>query len=259
MKKLIALLMALTLLAVSAVSLAETEDLLDRVLAAGKLVVGTEGTYPPNTYYDEDGNLVGFDVEVAQAIAAKLGVEYEPFVSDWASIISAMDTGRIDTVINEVEINEERLLKYDFSVPYTYIHGAVLVAADNEDIKTLDDLKGKRAAQNASSMWGIRAEEYGATIVPVTSDPQTYDLITTGRADFTLNAETAFADYMDKHPETPVKVALKTEGASSSVVPCLKGNTKFTEAVSKAIEELREEGVLAELSMKYFKGDFTNE
>ena len=259
MKKLIALLLALCLLAVSAVSLAEQEDLLDRVLAAGKLVVGTEGTYPPNSYMDEDGNLVGFDVEVAAAIAGKLGVEVEYFVADWASIIASLDSGRVDTVINEVEVNEERLLKYDFSVPYTYIHGAVLVAADNEDIKAAEDLAGKRAAQNASSLWGIRAEEFGATLVPVTSDGQTYDLITSGRADFTLNAETAFADYMSKHPEAAVKVAFKTEGASSSVVPALKGNTKFVEAVSKAIEELREEGVLSELSIKYFNGDFTKE
>ena len=259
MKKIIALIIALVLVTLSFTALAESEDLLDKVLAAGKLVVGTEGTYPPNSYYDDDENLVGFDVEVAAAIAGKLGVEIEYFVGPWDSLFASMDSGRIDTVINEVEVTEERQLKYDFSDPYTYIHGALLVAGDNEEIASFDDLSGKLAAQNSTSTWGLLAESYGAEIVPVTADSQTFDLITTGRADFTLNAETAFADYISKHPDVDVKIVAHTDSASSSVVPAPKGSEKFVAAVNQAIAELREDGTLAELSIKYFNGDFTNE
>lgn len=259
MKKFFAIAIALAILAIALAALAEEADLLDRVLEAGKLVVGTEGTYSPNSYYDEAGNLVGFDVEVAAAIADKLGVEIEYFVGPWDSLFASMDSGRIDTVVNEVEVTEERKLKYDFSEPYTYIHGALLVAADNEDIASFDDLAGRRAAQNATSTWGMLAERYGAKIVPVTADSETFDLITTGRADFTLNAETAFADYIGKHPDVAVKIVAHTDSASSSVVPAPKGSEKFVAAVNRAIDALRADGTLAELSIKYFGGDFTNE
>lgn len=259
MKKFIALLLALILASASLFALAEEEDLLDKVLAADKLVVGSEGTYPPNSYYDEDNNLTGFDVEVGRAIAAKLGVEYEAYVADWASLLTALEFGAIDTLIEELEPTEERALKYDFSDPYTYIHGAALVAGDNETITTPEDLVGAKAAQNETSLWGERARNYGAEIVSVTSDYETYELITSGRADVTLNAETAFNDYLSEHPDANVKIAFFTNETSSSVVPVRKGNEKFLAAVNQAIAELREEGVLSELSIRFFGFDYTKE
>ena len=87
------------------------------------IVIGTEGTYAPNSYHDEEGNLTGFDVEVGQLIARELGVEAQFVESSWDSLFAAMDSGRVDIVINEVEANEERAEKYDFSQPYTYVHG----------------------------------------------------------------------------------------------------------------------------------------
>ncbi len=260
MKKLVSIALALALICAGLLTaFAEEQDLLDKVLAAGKLVVGSEGTYPPNSYYDENNNLTGFDVEVGRAIAQKLGVEYEPYVADWASLMTALEFGTIDTLIEELEPTEERAQKYDFSVPYTYIHGAALVAGDNEEITSADDLAGKKAAQNETSLWGERARNYGMEVVPVTDDYQTYQLITTGRADVTLNAETAFNDYMAQHPEANVKIAFYTEDASSSVVPVRKGNEKFLAAVNEAIDALREEGVLSELSVRFFGFDYTQE
>ena len=136
-------------------------DLLDKITEAGVLVIGTEGTYAPNSYHDEDGNLTGFDVEVARAIAGKLGVEAQFVEAEWDSLFASMDSGRVDVVINEVEYSEARAEKYDFSAPYTYVHGALLVAEDNGDITSFDDLKGKKAAQNLTSSWGQLAESYG--------------------------------------------------------------------------------------------------
>lgn len=257
MKKTMIALLSILVLFASLSALAEESDLLDKVLTAGKLVVGSEGTYPPNSYYDEDGNLTGFDVEVGRAIADKLGVEYEPYVADWASLMTALEFGQIDTLIEEVEPTQEHALKYDFSEPYTYIHGAILTAGDNETIRTTDDLSGKRAAQNATSNWGARATSYGAEIVSVTADYETYQLITSGRADFTLNAETAFNDYIKEHPEANVKVVGYTGDVSSSVVPVRKGNERFLAAINQAIEELREDGTLSALSMQFFGFDYT--
>ena len=258
MKKILALFFALLLL-LGAFSAAAEDGLLSRIKERGYIIVGTEGTYPPNSYYDENNDLVGFDVEVAAAIAAKLGVEVRYAVHDWASIFTMFDNGQIDTVINEVEVNEERALKYDFSSPYVYIYGAVLTASSNEDIVDFDSLKGKRAAQNATSTWGQRAENYGAVLVPVTGDAETFELILTGRADFSMNAETAFTHFMNAQPDAAVRVAFRTETPiTQSVVPAPKGNEDFIAAVNQALEELRADGTLAALSIKYFGADFSN-
>ena len=162
-------------------STAEAADLLDKIQEAGVIVVGTEGTYSPNSYHDEDGNLVGFDVDVARGIAEHLGVEIEFMEAEWDSLFGALDSGRIDIVVNEVEYSDERAEKYDFSEPYTYVHGALLVAEDNMDITGFDSLEGVRAAQNLTSSWGQEAESYGAELVSVDAVAQGIELILSGR------------------------------------------------------------------------------
>lgn len=143
----------------------QTEDLLDQILKNGVIIIGTEGTYSPNSYHDENGDLVGFDVEVGRKIAEKLGVEAEFVEAGWDSLVAGMDAGRIDVIINEMEYTEERAEKYDFSQPYTYIHGALMTVTGNEEIHSFEDLEGKKAAQNMNSSWGRMAEEYGAEVV----------------------------------------------------------------------------------------------
>ena len=261
MKKLLLLILSLVMiLSLSACNnSSDDEDQLAKIQDAGVMVVGTEGTYSPNSYHDDNGDLVGFDVEVAKAIGEHLGVEVEFFEAEWDSLFAAMDSGRVDTVINEVEYSEERSLKYDFSEPYTYVHGALLVAGDNEDITTFEDLDGKRAAQNLTSSWGTLAQEYGAELVSVDSVNQTMELIASDRADATLNAETAFGDYMKNHPEADVKIVARTDFTTSSLVPVRKNQENFLNAVNEALEEMRESGELKAISEKYFGMDVTSE
>ena len=103
----------------AAASTADTADEteLDKVKAAGKLVVGVEGTYPPFTYHDDNGELTGLDIELGKALADKLGVEVEFQEAAWDSLLIGIDTERFDTVINSVSITDERAEKYDFSDP----------------------------------------------------------------------------------------------------------------------------------------------
>lgn len=237
----------------------ETTDLLDKIQEAGVIVVGTEGTYSPNSYHDEDGSLVGFDVDVARGIAEHLGVDIEFMEAEWDSLFGALDSGRIDIVVNEVEYSDERAEKYDFSQPYTYVHGALLVAEDNTDITGFDDLEGKRAAQNLTSSWGQEAESYGAELVSVDAVAQGIELILSGRADCMLNAETAFYDYRNKHPDAPVKIVATTDTTTSSQIPVPKGNEQLVAAINGALDDMRSSGELARLSEQYFGADVTSE
>ncbi len=233
------------------------KDLLDEILERGYIVVGTEGTYSPNSYHNEDGDLVGFDVEVAAAVAKHLGVEVQYLETEWASIFAALDAGQIDTVINEVGYTEERAEKYDFSNPYAFVQGGILVKSDNDDIHSFEDLAGKIAANESTSTWGATALEYGAELDPVNAMAQSISEVLNGRADCTLNYVTAFADYMREHPEEEVKVACTTDPEPSSYIPVRKGEERLVEAINKALEEALASGELKEISEKYFGVDVT--
>lgn len=242
--------------AVSAVS-AESTDKLDEILERGYLIVGTEGTYSPNSYHNEDDELVGFDVEVAAVVAKHLGVEVQYVETEWASIFAALDAGQIDCVINEVGYTEERAEKYDFSEAYAFVQGGILVKEDDDSINSFEDLAGKKAANESTSTWGATAESYGAELDPVNAMAQSISEVLNGRADCTLNYVTAFADYMKENPDAPVKVAVYSDPEPSSYIPVVKGNEKLVEAINKALKEAQESGELTEISMKYFGIDVT--
>ena len=128
-------------------------DQLAAIQANGKLVVALEGAWQPWSYHDESDTLVGYDVEVSRAIAEKLGVEPEYVESDWDSLFAGLDAGRFDIVCNGVEVTDERAKTYDFTTPYGYIHTALAVRKDNEDIKSFEDLKGKTTANSLASTY----------------------------------------------------------------------------------------------------------
>ena len=133
---------------------------LEAIQSNGKLVVALEGAWQPWSFHDESDTLVGYDVEVSRAIAEKLGVEPEYVESDWDSLFAGLDAGRYDLVCNGVEVTEERAKTYDFTTPYGYIHTALAVRKDNEDIKSFEDLAGKTTANSPASTYMELAESY---------------------------------------------------------------------------------------------------
>ena len=235
------------------------KTLYEQIMERGYFTVGTEGTYFPNSYHDESGNLVGFDVEVAALIAKYMGVEVRYYETEWASIFTALDSGKIDMIVNECGYNEERAQKYDFSNPYSYIQGAIMTRADYNDINSIDDLQGKVAGNESTSLLGSMALEHGATLDAVNAMAQSISEVINGRADCTLNYMTAFAAYMKENPDAPVKIAVLLESNPTSYIPVLKGETDLVNAINDALQKASESGELTEVSMKYFDVDVTKE
>ncbi len=267
-RKILALMLAAALLFALAGCGAEKEpqeetpaaDSLSRITQAGKITVALEGDWAPWSFHDTDSDkVIGFDADVARAIAAKLGVEAEIIEAPWESLFAGLDSGRYDLVINGVEITEEREEKYDFSVPYGYIHTALIVKTDNKEIKTFEDLKGKSTVNSLGSTYMELAEQYGASAAGVSTLAETLTQVLQGRVDATLNADVSFYDYMNQHPDAALKIACVTDEASSVAIPMRKGDddAALRDAVNSAVAALLEDGTIAELSQTYFGSDIT--
>ncbi len=244
----------------AAMSYTDADGLLKDVLEKGKLVAGMEGDWAPWSYHDtESDEVIGFDADTARAIGEKLGVEVEIVEAPWESLFAGLDDGRYDIVVNGVEITDERSEKYDFSEPYAYIHTALVVRGDNEDIKSFDDLKGKKTVNSIGSTYMELAESYGASAAGVSTLNDTIQNVIDGRADATLNADVSIYDYLNQQPDANIKIVATTEEASHVAIPIRKGEetASFEEAVNAAIQELKEDGTLAALSEKYFGSDVT--
>lgn len=238
---------------------AQSPDLLSRVREKSEIVIAMEGTWAPWTYHDENDALVGFDVEVAQKIAEKLGVTATFAEGEWDGLLAGLDAGRYDIMVNGVDITPERAEKYDFSIPYAYNRTAVIVSGDNDEIQSMEDLSGKHTANTISSTYAEVAEQYGAEVTGVDDLNQTFELLLSGRIDATLNAEVTYYDYMKAHPDANVKIAALTDGATHIAIPMRKGEetAALREAIDHALSELSEAGVLSELSLKYFGSDIS--
>lgn len=247
MKRMIVLILAVALIASFGLSAVAEEKVLK---------VGMEGTYAPYTYHDDSGALTGFEVDVANAIGEKIGYEVEFVEGAWDSLFPALDAGTIDVIMNQVTITDARLETYDFSTPYVYTRPVLIVAADNDEITSFEDLSGKKAAEALTSNYGELAKSYGAEIIGQDVFALAVELVKGGEADAVVNDELTYAYWQvttDDFDST--KIAAESDDATSSAVVIQKGRDELRDAISGAIDELLSDGTIAEISQKYFSID----
>lgn len=231
---------------------------LQQVKDAGVLKVGTEGTYKPFSFHEGGtGPLTGFDVEIATAVAGKLGVEAKFEETQWDGIFAGLQAGRFDTIFNQVSITPERKDKYLFSTPYTVSTGVIVTKADNTDITSFADLKGKTTAQSLTSNWNTMATDAGADVQAVEGWAQAITLVKQGRVDATINDKLTYLDSQKTKNDPGIKIAVETTEKSESAAAFRTGSEDLVKAVDTALADLRADGTLAQISEKYFGADVT--
>jgi cystine transport system substrate-binding protein len=218
------------------------------------LRVGTEGTYSPFSYQGTDGQLTGYDIEIAQAVGAKLGKKVEFVQTPWDAIFAGLEAKRFDLIANQVTINDERKAKYDLSDPYTVSEGVIVTRADDTSITSLANLQGKTTAQSATSNWAQVARDAGANVEAVEGFVQAIQLLKDGRVDATVNDTLAVGEYQRTNNDAGIKIAGTTGDTSEQAFAARKDSGLIAE-VNRALGELRADGTLKRISEKYFGSD----
>ncbi|MCG1054819.1 cystine ABC transporter substrate-binding protein [Mycetohabitans sp. B5] len=233
-------------------------DLLDQVKERGTLRIGLEGTYPPFNARDTHGELVGYDVDVAKAIALRLGVKPEFVTTEWSGIIAGLQAGKFDVVVNQVGITPVRQQTLDFSQPYTYSVAQLIQRKnDSRQFKSLDDLKGKKLGVSLGSNYNDMAKSVpGIGVKTYPGAPEYLRDLAADRIDAALNDRLMLA-YLIKTTALPLRPS-GTLGQQERVgIPFKKGNPKFAKAIDDAIAQLKADGTLPKISDKWFGIDVT--
>lgn len=217
--------------------------------------MGTEGVYAPFSFHDErTGELTGYDVDVARAVGEKLGRPVEFVEIPWDAIFAGLDAERFDVVANQVTITPERRAKYDLSTPYAVGEGVIVTRANDNTIHSLADIRGKVAAENATSNWSQIARDAGARVEAVEGFTQSITLLSQGRVDVVVNDSIAVYAYLASTGDPAVKIAGST-GERSEQGFAARKNSGLLPELNKALDQLAADGTLTRISEKYLKAD----
>ncbi|MCI1211359.1 MULTISPECIES: transporter substrate-binding domain-containing protein [Bifidobacterium] len=222
----------------------------------GTISFGTEGTYSPFSYHDKNTKkLVGYDIEVAQAVADKLGVKSKFVETQFDGIFAGLESNHYDGIANQVESTPERQQKYELSDPYTVSYPVVITRSDNTSVTSIDDISGRTAAQTEGSNWNHIATEHGAKIQTVPGFSESMNAIEQKRVELTVNDKLAAKDYFKTTGNKNVKIAATDTSTKLEMSFAFNKGSGLSKPVNKALSELSKDGTLAKIGTKYFGED----
>jgi cystine transport system substrate-binding protein len=232
---------------------AHADDLLDQVKQRGTLRIGLEGTFPPFNSKAPSGELVGYDVDVAEAVAAKLGVKPEFVTTEWSGIIAGLQANKFDVIVNQVGITDARKQVLDFSPAYTYSAAQLIQRKDDtRQFKSLDDLKGKKLGVGFGTNYMDMAKSVpGIDVKTYPGAPEYLRDLAAGRLDAALNDRLMLA-YLMKNSQLPLRTGATVGAGNPSGIPFKKGNPKFAKAIDDAMTQLEADGTFSKISDKWF-------
>ncbi|GAA3550020.1 amino acid ABC transporter substrate-binding protein [Zobellella aerophila] len=248
LKSLVTALVLLSTLASTSAALADT------------IKVGMSGRYFPFTFVKQD-ELQGFEVDVWNEIGKRAGHDVEFVTANFSGLFGMLETGRIDTISNQITITPERLAKYDFADPYVYDGAQIVVRQGNDSIQGLDDLKGKKVAVNLGSNFEqlMRAHDVDNEINIITYETNLEQDVVLGRIDAFVMDRVGSAQLI-KESGLPLQLAGSPFDTLENAFPFVKGSEQqaLLAEVNAALAEMRADGTLANISEKWLGVDVTS-
>ncbi len=220
----------------------------EQIKEKGKIVLGTSADYPPFEFHKQiDGEdvIVGFDVEIAKAIANELGVELEIKDMKFDGLLAALQTGKVDVVIAGMNPNEDRRKAVDFSDVYYKEVQSVITKTDNVDnIKTLDDLKGKKVGvQKGTTMESIAQEKMTESEIKALGKVTDIVLeLKNDKVDAIVMEKPVAKAYIAANPDIAMTgIELEPEDTGFAVA-VKKGNEDLVSSINDVLKKLSDEG-----------------
>ncbi len=225
---------------------------LDEIKESGKLVLGTSADYPPYEFHmlkDGEDTIVGFDIEIAKAIAKDLGVELEIKDMAFNGLLPALEAGGVDLVIAGLTPTEERALSIDFSmVYYTAIQGVMLNVENADLITTVEDLTGKIVGvQKGTTQEQIAMEQIvDAEVKGLGKMPDLVLQLKNGNIDAVVAEKPVATAYANNNDDIMVADMVLDSGDSGSAIGFKKGAPEFVEAVNATLAKLMDEDMISQ-------------
>lgn len=245
----------LTLVLAGCGSSSGADDSLNRVKQAGKLVIGVDDAYAPMEFRDENGNLVGFDIDMMAEVGKRLGVEIEWQPTAWDGIIPALVTKQFDVIVSSMNITEERQKEVNFSDPYLHMGQMLMVASGNpHNITTPADLKGKVVAVQI----GTTNETYARSIEGVAevrvfdTFPMAFEEVLSGRAHATVADTPIGVEFVMNNPGKAELVGEEIDPLPVGIAIRKEDNALRAE-LNKILKSMQEDGTMDQLKAKWFK------
>ena len=223
--------------------------------------IGVEGAYPPFSYTTTDGNVEGFDIDIARALVKAMGADVKLVVQDWDGIIPALLAKKYDAIIASMSITEERKKKVAFSEKYYNTPAKFVAKKGNVKEFTKETLKGKTVGvQRATTHDSYLTDNYGkdVSIKRYATQDDAYLDIKAGRLDFLLADSIALYDGFLQKPEGkdfefvgPDMTDVRWFGEGAGVA-IRKGDQDLVEMFNKAIKQIRADGTYKKIQDKYF-------
>jgi polar amino acid transport system substrate-binding protein len=224
-----------------------------KTVEAGVFHFAASGEYQPFSYF-KDGQVVGFDIEIGNEIAKRLGLKPKVTTTPFAGIIAGVKEGRYDAAIASHVITEERKKAVDFAEPY-YVSGGQLFVRPDSTLSKLEDLKGKEVAVALGTTHEKMAREYTQSVKTYDSDVTALRALEQGKHDVVIT------DSIVGEIAIQQGFKIKKSGAALSEVAhgiaVQKGNTALLTKVNEALKEMKADGTYLEISKKYFKRDIS--
>lgn len=226
------------------------EDTSYDLVKEGKFTFAASGVYKPFSF-EEDGELTGFDIEIGNALAEKMGLDSNPVVNPFETILQGLVGKKFDAIIGSMAYTTERAEQADFTEPYYYSGGLIFVAKDNDEIKSPEDLDGKKIGVVAQSTYEEPAKELSDDIQYYSSDVVALkDLTIEGRLDAVITADIVGFEAVDNGFE--IKEVSKPLWVEQPSIAVNKENPELTKALDEALQELIDDGTYEEISDKWF-------
>ena len=219
----------------------------------GTLVMGTNAAFPPYEYYEGD-KIVGIDADIAQAIGEKLGMDVTIEDMDFSSLITAVQTGKIDMVMAGMTVTPDREKNVSFSDSYAKGIQSIIVTEDSE-IASPDDLEGHKIGVQESTTGHIYcADDYGEdNVIAYTTGANAVEALKAGKVDAVVIDNEPAKAFVEANEGLKLLDTAYTE--EEYAIAIAKDNTELLDKVNAALKELKDDGTLDEIIAKYIKAE----